>query len=460
MVMAMLVGLCSALAPTAPLRPTSHHARAVVVASLPADEAAQRAKEMLEKKDYAGAALESGRALDALPDLSKVSVLRGRALMLPLLERMMREADAGEPRPERSEFKPAWDAFRLALVMDPNNAEAEEELEALGQVLKFLDSAEPETTVEVDTAPSSSAASATSVRAVEIEEVDELDAEFAAGPDAESDVDVVIVGAGAAGIGCAVSLIHTFGLESSRVLLIERGEAVGESFRRWPDEMRFISPSFNQAGWTNSFDLNSVAYGSSPAYTLHSQHPSGAQYADYLSELVELAGLRVQLKSDVLQLQKKDGAFDVRVRTGGADGVEEMLRARYVVWAAGEFQYPRESAADTVAGSEHCTHNSHVRSWAGLPGDDFVLIGGCVLSGVSPRIAPVPSRLRSAFARHRIAALSPFCSVGTRAAWMRPSIWRGLANRPPCSHRAPRGMCKRPTRPPSWRRTLRSGSAR
>ena len=99
------------------------------------------------------------------------------------------------------------------------------------------------------------------------------------GTDEGLDAAVIIVGAGAAGIGTAVSLVHTFGLDPSRVLLLERGEGVGTSFRMWPEEMSFISPSFNQAGWTSSFDLNSVAHGSSPAYTLHAQHPSGAQCA-------------------------------------------------------------------------------------------------------------------------------------------------------------------------------------
>ena len=75
---------------------------------------------------------------------------------------------------------------------------------------------------------------------------------------AEPQLDVIIVGAGAAGVGCALMLTKTFGLDASRVLLIERGETVGDSFRRWPAEMRFISPSFNQQGWTSSFDLNSV----------------------------------------------------------------------------------------------------------------------------------------------------------------------------------------------------------
>ena len=111
---------------------------------------------------------------------------------------------------------------------------------------------------------------------------------------------MLVVGAGAAGVGTALMLTDTFGLKKDRVVVVERGAQVGESFRRWPKEMRFISPSFNQQGWTSSFDLNSVAHGSSPAYSLHAQHPSGAQYADYLAELEELAQLeqRVKLRSD------------------------------------------------------------------------------------------------------------------------------------------------------------------
>ena len=46
-----------------------------------------------------------------------------------------------------------------------------------------------------------------------------------------------------------------------------------------------------------------------------------------------------------------------------------------MVWAAGEFQYPRETPG-AVVGAELCQHNSRVRSWAKLPGDDYVIIGG------------------------------------------------------------------------------------
>ncbi|KAH8077331.1 hypothetical protein JL720_10053 [Aureococcus anophagefferens] len=155
------------------------------------------------------------------------------------------------------------------------------------------------------------------------------------------DADVVVVGAGASGVGTAVALTRAFGLDPARVRLVDRGDAVGASFRAWPAEMRFISPSFNQQGWTNSFDLNAVAQDTSPAYALHTQ-PSGAEYARYLEALVAEAAL-------------------------------DTIRARFVVWAAGEFQYPREGP---VPGSEHCVHNSRVASWATLEGDERVVIGG------------------------------------------------------------------------------------
>ena len=53
-----------------------------------------------------------------------------------------------------------------------------------------------------------------------------------------------------------------------------------------------------------------------------------------------------------------------------------MLKTRYVIWAAGEFQYPR-APEKMFPGAEHCMHNATVRSWAKLPGDDFVVIWQC-----------------------------------------------------------------------------------
>ena len=244
--------------------------------------------------------------------------------------------------------------------------------------------------------------------------------------------------------------------------------------------MRFISPSFNQQGWTGSFDLNSIAHGTSPAFSLHAQHPSGTQYAEYLNVLATDAKLDVRLRTEALQIERVDGGFDVHVGTvqdGAAhvDGAQpETLRARFVVWAAGEFQYPREDSG-AVPGAGLCVHNSRVRSWASHPGDEHVIIGGCVHSGrsltcmsplrpsacllfcplVCARSGPLPHTPPAATA---LLCLHAF--TGTRAGWMQPSIWRGRESRPPCLPPPPHGMCRRLTRPASWRPTQQSGFAR
>ena len=54
----------------------------------------------------------------------------------------------------------------------------------------------------------------------------------------EPQLDVLVVGAGAAGVGVAVALINA-GIEHFGVL--ERKE-VGASFAGWPVETRFITP--------------------------------------------------------------------------------------------------------------------------------------------------------------------------------------------------------------------------
>ena len=102
---------------------------------------------------------------------------------------------------------------------------------------------------------------------------------------------------------------------------------MGESFRQWPKEMRFISPSFNQQGWTNSFDLNSVAYGTSPAFTLHAEHPSGEEYATYLSVLADKAELNIRTRTEVKAVraleEAEGGGFEVHVAPAGSENDDD-----------------------------------------------------------------------------------------------------------------------------------------
>lgn len=173
--------------------------------------------------------------------------------------------------------------------------------------------------------------------------------------------DCVVVGAGAAGIGVGVALGHV-GVE--RLLVVDR-HGVGASFERWPREMRFITPSFP----TNSIgmlDLNAVALGTSPAYSLGCEHPTGRQYAAYLQGVASFYRVPVRAGVDVCWVAPEDDGFVLETSVG-------PLRAAHVVWAAGEFQYPRQSP---FPGAERCLHNGRVRSWAEVDGPERIVIGG------------------------------------------------------------------------------------
>ena len=173
--------------------------------------------------------------------------------------------------------------------------------------------------------------------------------------------DVVVVGAGAAGVGVAVALAHA-GIENFVVL--DR-HTVGASFASWPAETRFITPSFptNSVGM---LDLNSVVIGTSAAVTLGVEHPTGSQYAAFLRAIAHHFESPIQEGVDVLAVDRSGGEFVVETTEG-------PVCARHVIWAAGDFQYPR---LNDFEGSELCLHTALIPSYAELDGDDFIVVGG------------------------------------------------------------------------------------
>ena len=173
---------------------------------------------------------------------------------------------------------------------------------------------------------------------------------------------VAIVGAGPAGLGCAAAL-KEFGVDD--IIVLDRHK-VGASFQRWPQEMRLITPSFT----SNAFgllDLNAIVPGTSPAYTLDREHPSGISYAKYLEAVADHFELPVKSGVEVCSITTEDNGTFTLTTTG------RPVRARHVIWAAGEFQYPE---LQPFAGAECCCHSSEVRTWQELEGDRFTVIGG------------------------------------------------------------------------------------
>ena len=173
---------------------------------------------------------------------------------------------------------------------------------------------------------------------------------------------VAIVGAGPAGLGCAAAL-KEFGVND--ITILDRHD-VGASFQMWPQEMRLLTPSFT----SNAFgllDLNAIIPGTSPAYTLDREHPSGTDYAKYLGAVAEHYRLPVKPGVDVCSLTPENNGTFTLTTTG------QPVRARHVIWAAGEFQYPE---LHPFPGADSCCHSSEVRTWQELEGDRFTVIGG------------------------------------------------------------------------------------
>ncbi len=179
--------------------------------------------------------------------------------------------------------------------------------------------------------------------------------------DGSEPYNVIIIGAGAAGVGVAISLMHA-GVED--FLLVDR-EEIGASFAAWPEETRFITPSFpsNSIGM---LDLNSIAIGVSPAFNMRVEHPTGKQYAEHLQGLAAYFELPVCERMEIKSIEKNDEVFKLKT-----DSV--TLQSKNVIWAAGEYQYP---SLNIFEGSELCRHTSTVPKYGDLEGDDFLIIGG------------------------------------------------------------------------------------
>lgn len=175
-------------------------------------------------------------------------------------------------------------------------------------------------------------------------------------------LDVAVVGAGPAGIGMAIALAR-HGVR--RCVVIDRHQ-VGASFLAWPQETRFITPSF----YSNPFglaDLNAVTETSSPALSAGMEHLDGPRYAQYLERVAQAHEVPLALGCDVTGLTRGPrGEFRLDTSKGTA-------LARSVVWATGEYQYPD---LRPFAGAQGCVHYAEVDSWSAFDGDEYLVIGG------------------------------------------------------------------------------------
>lgn len=174
-----------------------------------------------------------------------------------------------------------------------------------------------------------------------------------------SETEVIVVGAGSAGIGVSV-LLKKLNLD---FIILEKDD-IGSSFIKWPKETQLISPSFT-GNFFQMVDLNAITPDTSPATTLLTEHPTGEDYAAYLKVVAHFHQLPIQKQTEVKKVKKTQESFMLTTNAGA-------YKSKYLIWAAGEYQYPNK---DAFGGSDLCVHYSEISSFADLDGDERIVIG-------------------------------------------------------------------------------------
>ena len=172
--------------------------------------------------------------------------------------------------------------------------------------------------------------------------------------DLPAEVDVLVVGAGQAGLGTAYWLTRDPRL---RVLVVDRAP-VGQSWvDRWDSLVLFTPRRFS--------GLPGMAFPAGPT-----RCPDRLEMAAYLRSYVERFDLPVRTGVEVRRLTGAAGAFVAETSYG-------TVRARHVVLATGPFTRPHvPPAAARLSPQVHQLHSSAYSSPQDVPPGDVVVVGG------------------------------------------------------------------------------------
>lgn len=170
----------------------------------------------------------------------------------------------------------------------------------------------------------------------------------------DTNVDVLVVGAGQAGLGTGHWLARRTALS---FLIVDGADRVGESWRRRWDSLVLFTPR---------------RFSSLPGLRMRGsgEYASKDEMADYLAAYADRRRLPVRLRTRVLDLRPDgNGGFVAQATTG-------RIRARHVVVATGPYTTPY--LPDAAAGLDPSVpqlHSSAYRRPDDLPGSDVLVVG-------------------------------------------------------------------------------------
>lgn len=206
-------------------------------------------------------------------------------------------------------------------------------------------------------------------------------------------VDVLIIGAGQAGLGTAYWLSRS--APELSVLLVDRAKRIGQSWvDRW-DSLRLFTPR----------RFSTLPGSEFPAGD--DRCPSRLEMADYLQDYADALGFPVLLNTPVECVGQVSGGFEV---TAGV----HKLTAQHVVVATGPFHDPAVPAAAAKLSPEvRQVHSYDYRRPEDLPGAEVAVVGG----GNSA------AQLALELAEHRLVTL-----VSPGQPWFVPASVTGLSS--------------------------------
>jgi putative flavoprotein involved in K+ transport len=181
-----------------------------------------------------------------------------------------------------------------------------------------------------------------------------VSADPSAGPEPAESFDVVVVGAGQAGLAIG----RLLGEQGRRFLIVEAGDGVASAWRgRW-DSLVLFTPRRYSA-------LPGLAFAGDP-----DGYPTRDEVVAYLERYAERFELPVALRSRVRSLARKDGRFVLKLD-------DRVLEADQVVVATGPFQEPNVPAvAAGLAPEVFQTHSTGYRSPDAVPAGAVLVVGG------------------------------------------------------------------------------------
>jgi putative flavoprotein involved in K+ transport len=173
-------------------------------------------------------------------------------------------------------------------------------------------------------------------------------------PDSASTYEVVVIGAGQAGLAMGYFLKR----QGRKFVILEAAESIGSAWRdRW-DSLRLFTPR-RYSG------LPGLPFPGDPE-----GYPDRNDVIAYLERYAETFELPIELNSPVLRLTNEDGRFVLEV-----DG--RMITADQVVVATGPFQKPYvPDVASRLGPDVFQTHSTGYRKPSDVPQGTVLVVGG------------------------------------------------------------------------------------